>query len=190
MKQIILASQSPRRKELLEMIGVRPEVIPPLYDEVMPKSGDPVLITTTFAREKAQSVPDHGQAAIIIAADTIVSVDNVVYGKPKSRDEAVKMLEKMSGRIHQVVTGYALLDTERQELVTGHVITDVLMRSYGAKEIETHLNTTEYLDKAGAYAVQDRGAILIERIEGDFYNIVGLPISSIYQELHKVGITI
>jgi septum formation protein len=181
---LVLASASPRRRELLAQAGfsfqVHPARIPeePLVDE------DPIAYVTRLAREKAQAVFAHlstvpvaSASLVVLGADTIVTLDGHILGKPKDRPDAVRMLRLLSGRDHRVVTGVALAAAGLDE--TAAEITTVSFLALSDDEIESYIATGEPMDKAGAYAIQGRAARWIPRIEGCYFNVVGLPLARI-----------
>jgi len=193
--KIVLASGSPRRLELLRMIGFMDfDVIPSEREERLPVGLAPAQAVCEIALEKAKNVSrlcEHGDILhdmLIIAADTLVYLDGKPIGKPDSADEAAAMLRQLSGRQHTVFTGLALL-TSRDHAV-GAEKTDVFFRNISEEEISAYVNTGEPLDKAGAYGAQGRGAIFIERIDGDFFNVMGLPVCRLSKMLREFGVEI
>ena len=173
--EIILASTSPRRIELLKSIGVDFKVIDPRVKEDITES-DPVKYAVGNALSKTLTVASGLDKGIVIGADTIVVVGQKILGKPRDRDEARSMLESLAGRYHEVITGLAVIDVARNEVKTAYETTKVKIRDLSSLEIESYIATLEMMDKAGAYAAQGKGALLIERIEGCYYNVVGLPL--------------
>ena len=188
MKRIILASTSPRRKELLESIGLNFEVVPAKYDEDMIGHVDPEKVVRTFSYEKAASLKSDFPDALIIGADTIVYIDGTVYGKPQTKEQAHEMLASLSGKIHTVYTGYTILDTASAKYVTEVVKTEIKLATLSDKEIETYYIKVPPLDKAGGYAIQGYGAIFTEWIKGEYSNVVGLPLCSFTSSLKEFGI--
>jgi septum formation protein len=175
--KIILASNSPRRKELLSQIGLVFSVAPADVDEsVMPgEAPEPYAVRLALAKARAAAVRSGG--GIVIAADTIVSVGGAILGKPADAADAARMLKELSGREHLVITGLAVMDASTQRSVVRTSVTKVWFRDLTAREIEAYVATGEPMDKAGAYGIQERGALLVERIEGCYSNVVGLPLS-------------
>ena len=173
---IILASRSPRRSELLKMIGIDGfQVIPAEDEERIPFGLAPEQTVCEIALQKAKTVSRiYGGNDTIIAADTLVYLDNRPLGKPDNEEHAAAMLRELSGRRHTVYTGIAIL--RGAECISGAEMTDVLFREISDAEIEAYVKTGEPMDKAGAYGAQGRGAVFIERIEGDFFNVMGLPL--------------
>lgn len=182
---LVLASGSPRRAELLARITSEFITFPSNIVETA--SGPPQEQVIALARDKARAVGER-QCGIIIGADTVVEIDGEMLGKPHSRDQAREMLQRLSGREHRVLTGLFLLSTERGEHRQACEITTVLFRRLCESEIETYLACGEYTDKAGAYAIQGRAAVFVERICGDFYNVVGLPLCRLVLLLRELGV--
>ncbi len=190
MRKMILASASPRRRELLTQAGFSFEVKVSDADEVITEK-EPDKIVKELALVKACAVAASETEALIIGADTIVAVDGKILGKPRDAEEAFSMLSMLQGRTHQVYTGVALI-TREEELQKSHVFsekTDVHMYPMTEQEIRAYIATGEPLDKAGAYGIQGRAAVYIRKIEGDYNNVVGLPISRLYQELKSSAST-
>lgn len=172
---LILASASPRRSELLQQIGVSFEVVVRSIDET-PKTDE--LASAYVARvalKKAQAVSQEHSQRTVLAADTCISLNNSILTKPKDADDAKRMLQTLSGRKHQVYTSVAIICAERQQVVT--VTTEVLFKQLSNKQIEDYVASEEPLDKAGSYAIQGFGAVLIERISGSYSSVVGLPLA-------------
>lgn len=188
MRRIILASTSPRRKELLEMVGLQFEVIPTGYDEQMDNHTDPEKLVKLFSQEKAYSIQDDAPNAIIIAADTIVVLNGKIFGKPKNKEENIEMLRQLTGTTHTVMTGYTVLDTASQKIVTKVVKTHLTMVKLSLEEIITYIEKENPFDKSGGYSIQSRGSIFTEKIEGDYYNVVGLPVCSLAETLKEFGV--
>jgi len=184
---IILASGSPRRYELLKMIGIEDfRVIPDTAGEVIPPDLPPEQAVCGIALRKATNVSlSCKKDDIIIAADTLVYLDGHPMSKPVDEDDAADMLRALSGRRHTVYTGIALLRGNNN--TTSAEKTDVYIRSLPDSEILSYVRTGEPLDKAGAYGAQGRGAVFIERIDGDFFNVVGLPLCRLYTMLNDFG---
>jgi len=186
--EIILASGSPRRKELLEMLGVKDmRVIPAKGEEKAYNGLAPQDIVMNLAADKGREVAELcAEDALVIAADTIVWHDGRVYGKPHSRGEAVDMLRSLSGRTHQVYTGVCLICKGRQLL--DFEKSDVSFRELDEDEIERYVDTGEPMDKAGAYGAQGKAAIFVRGIDGDFFNVMGLPLCKLGQMLKEQGV--
>ena len=205
MSQIILASASPRRKELLEQIGLEFEICPAKGEEVITKS-IPEEVVMELSKQKAEEVAamvssfgeEHKDITtpsdiLVIGADTVVAYDGKILGKPQDEADAKRMLTMLSGNTHSVFTGVTLVLIDKSgragELVFFEK-TDVKMYPMTEAEIDRYVATGEPMDKAGSYAIQGKCAIHIEKIDGDYNNVVGLPIARIYQELKKIGIDI
>lgn len=203
-RKIILASASPRRRELLAQIDVEFEVRVSDKEEIY-HSCKPEEIVKELALMKAENVAadlaEETRAAgegngelrnvVVIGADTVVVLDGQILGKPKDEEDAADMLSRLQGRAHEVYTGTAILDYDeegRRSVVNQAVRTEVHVHAMEEAEIRRYIATGEPMDKAGAYGIQGRFAAFIDRIEGDYYNVVGLPVSSMYQELKKAGI--
>lgn len=171
-----LVSGSPRRAELLRRAGVPFTVIPTAHGEETLSGETAEKESVRFAREKALAAGMEGEPRILLAADTIVAGEEGIYGKPADREEGARMLRSLAGRWHRVVTGVCLVDRARRRIETGFETTRVLFRPLADREIDAYLSTGEPMDKAGAYGIQGRGAFLVERIEGCYANVVGLPL--------------
>ena len=188
MKKIILASSSPRRRQLLKETGLCFEVdfagdIENLHPEL-----EPHKLVEKLSLEKAIAVANKHHNAIIIAADTVGVVDGMIIGKPRSEADARKMLNMLSGKSHVVITGFTVMDTMSGKTTTRTVSTKVYFRNLTEKEINDYIATGEPLDKAGAYGIQGLGSALVERIEGDFNNVVGLPLGNLAATLGEFGV--
>lgn len=188
MKTIILASASPRRKELLKKIGLEFKVDISRYREDATLELSPKKLAEFLSLQKAKDVAKRHKNAIIVSADTLVVLKNEILGKPRTAIEAKKMLGKLSGKTHLVITGFTIIDTKTNRTVTKSVETKVYFRKLTVKEIDDYVATKEPLDKAGAYGIQEKARAFVEKIEGDFFNVVGLPIKSLIRELKKFGI--
>ena len=189
-KEIILASASPRRKELLELIGLQFKVAPGDYKENMNLKLSPHELARALSLEKAKSVAGKYNNALIIAADTFVVIRGQLLGKPHTEEEAKKMLVLLDGATHSVITGFTILDTDTGKKVSGSVETKVTFKKLTEKEIDAYIKTKEPLDKAGAYAIQGLGSVLVKRIEGDYFNVIGLPLCPLVECLEKFGIRV
>ena len=174
MKRLILASGSPRRRELLAGLGVDFEVRPVDLDESVGPGEAPPAYVERLARQKARAQARPGE--LVLAADTTVVVDGRILGKPEGPADARRMLAALSGRWHEVLTGVALFDPADERLAAGLATTRVRVAELAADRIDWYVATGEPLDKAGAYAIQGLGALLVEEIEGNYSNVVGLPI--------------
>lgn len=188
MKTIILASKSPRRRELLEKIGLKFKVVESNYKETVDSKLTPHELAKKLSVGKAKEVLKKYKNRIIIAADTLVVCNGKILGKPKDRQDAKEMLEFLNNKIHSIVTGFTVIDGKLNKIITKSVETKVYMRKISKREIDSYLNTKEPYDKAGAYAIQEKGSVFIEKIAGDYLNAVGLPVFALAQELKKLGI--
>jgi len=190
LKKIILASQSPRRRELLNLMGVDFEIQESSWVELDNGNSDysPEELCCHNALGKARAVclPPEDDC-IIIGCDTIVVLDNVIMGKPGNGEEAVGMLRELSGKIHFVLSGIALIDNRIKKEIVNSVKTEVKFRNLSFNEINNYVKTKEPLDKAGAYGIQGKGALLVEEIKGCYYNVVGLPLTQLYKMLLEIG---
>ena len=185
---IILASQSPRRRELLEQVGITGfQVISPDVDERVEPGLSPAGMVEELSLRKARAAADKtGPDGLIIAADTVVALDGAVLGKPRDREDAFAMLSALSGREHRVYTGVSVLRGDRA--VTEHEETAVCFRALAPGEIWGYIATGEPMDKAGAYGIQGRGALLVSGIQGDYSNVVGLPVFRLGRILAEFGV--
>jgi septum formation protein len=183
-KPLILASASPRRKKLLEQIGLAPIIMPCAMEETFDVARTPAENAVELARQKARCVAGGIDSGIVIGADTIVVLDNRMLGKPANPDDAVSMLEQLSGRTHVVATGFALVDRPSGREYTGVELTEVTFRALPRREIEAYVAGGSPLDKAGSYGIQDDyGAVFVTRIVGCYYNVVGLPLARVHAAL-------
>lgn len=205
MGQIILASASPRRKELLEQIGLQFDICPAKGEEIITKT-IPHEVVQELASQKAKEVAAMVKAyentheelmtpqdIMVIGADTIVAYENQILGKPKDEEDAFRMLSMLSGNTHSVYTGVSIVllaASGKVGEITFYEKTDVVMREMDEAEIRRYIETGEPMDKAGAYGIQGKCAIYIDKIDGDYNNVVGLPIAAIYRELKNLGIDI
>jgi len=190
MRKIILASGSPRRKQMLEQVGLRFTVEVSDYEEKPIQGVLPFQFVETLSLGKAKAVANNHEDAIIIGADTIVVLDNQILGKPKTKEDAKEMLKKLSGNTHSVFTGFTIIDTKNKRTITNHVETKIRFKNLSDEEISGYVETGEPMDKAGAYGVQDRGALFVEYIQGDYSSVMGLPILKIFEILKTLGIDI
>ncbi len=185
--RIILASQSPRRRELLERMGLTQfDIIPARGEERADPALAPAQLVEELSRQKAAEIAQIHPDALIIAADTVLSVDGRVLGKPHSRQEAVDMLTALSGREHVVYSGLTVWYQGRS--ITQHEATEVRFRTLTVQDITHYVATGEPMDKAGAYGIQGYGCTLVEGISGDYYNVMGLPVCRLAQILAGFGV--
>ena len=174
---IILASASPRRKEILENTNVKFKIMASSIEELRLEGESPCQMVMRLAFEKGIDIASRQKSDLVISADTIVVLDNTVLGKPKDEIEARKMITSLSGRTHQVITGISLINLDNNKKIIDYVISNVKFKNLSEEDINDYIRTKESLDKAGAYGIQGYGALLVEEIQGDYFNIVGLPIS-------------
>jgi len=188
LKKIILASGSPRRKLLLQQLGLEFINSPSNITEDLSFSASPSELARNIAIQKAQQVASGLNEGIVIAADTVVTWAGNVMGKPTNREEAYFMISCLSGQCHQVITGICVIDVMDNIPDAAFECTDVLFRSLSSDEINNYLNYEEWEDKAGAYAIQGRGALLVDHIIGCYYNVVGLPLNRLNLMLRRKGL--
>lgn len=174
---IILASASPRRKEILENTNLKFRIIKSEIDEKISDGESPQQVAMRLSFEKCMDIASRYKSSLVIGADTIVVLDDMILGKPK--DEAYYMLKKLSNTVHQVITGISLINLEGNKKIIDYVVSNVKFKDLSEEDIKDYIQTNESLDKAGAYGIQGYGALLVEEIKGDYFNIVGLPISRI-----------
>ena len=186
--RIILASQSPRRRELLAQMGIpKFDILPAQGEEVADRTLPPHLLVEELALHKAEEIAAQvGAEDLVIAADTVVAIDGTVLGKPRSVQDAFAMLSRLSGRHHTVYTGVTVRRGE--QTLTAHEATRVHFRPLSTREIEAYISTGEPMDKAGSYGIQGYGAMLVEGISGDYFNVVGLPVCLLGRMLAQFGV--
>jgi septum formation protein len=189
-KTIILASASPRKKEILKKTGLKFKVYESDYEEKMDLGLKPHELARFLSREKARDVARRHRDALVIAADTIVVLRGRLFGKPRNEEQAKEMLRALSGKAHSVITGFTIIDTAGKKEISRSVESKVFFKRLSADEIETYIRSGEPLDKAGAYGVQGLGAVLVKRIEGDFFNVVGLPLNALAESLKEFGVNV
>lgn len=189
-KRIILASSSPRRKKLLQMISLKFEVAESKFEEDMNLPMKPHKLACFLSLQKAKHISNDYPKAIIIAADTFVVLGNTLFGKPRSYKEAKLMLHALSGKSHTVITGFTIIDTETKKIASKSVGTKVYFKKLASLEIESYVKSGESIGAAGAYKIQGLASTFVEKIEGDFFNIVGLPISALIKELKKFKVEV
>ncbi|MDT5269819.1 MAG: nucleoside triphosphate pyrophosphatase [Acidobacteriota bacterium] len=181
MTPLILASSSPRRSEILTAVGWPFETHPAGVDETRLTGEGPEDFVTRLAREKAEAVARTRLFGLVLGADTTVLVDGEILEKPRDAEDARRMLRALSGRWHEVLTGVALVRAETGRALVGLERTRVRFAETSGEEIDWHVETGDVLDKAGAYAIQGRAALFIEAIDGDYWNVVGLPVRLVYE---------
>lgn len=185
---IVLASASPRRKDLLQSLGLAFQIEPAEVDEHWEGKPDPRVFAETLARRKAKFVAARHHRGLVIGADTLVYIDDEILTKPSDQSEARAMLHRLSGRTHTVVTGLAVVEPESGRTVSCFEETSVSFRVLSAKEIQRYVATGEPMDKAGAYGIQGMGALLVARIEGCYPNVVGLPLVRLARLFSDFGV--
>ena len=192
-ERFILASASPRRQKMLQLLKAPFEVVLPEVSEKLTGAEDPIPLVHRLSREKALSaaekVADREKTAVIVGCDTIVVLEREIFGKPRDMEEAYAMLEKLQGRTHMVYSGLTLVKLEkgRQETISNFAATEVTMCRLARPEIERYFSLEDPLDKAGAYAIQDGGSLIISAIDGDYYNVLGFPVRTLEELLNQWG---
>lgn len=190
MKPIVLASQSPRRKEMLARLGLVFTAIPANVEERITSYQTPQTAVQEIAFQKARYVSDLLHDGLIIAADTVVVLRDTILGKPLDEQSAFEMLTRLSGQEHRVITGVCVLDVNSGEYKLEAEVTKVHFRDLTDTEIRNYIAAGESMDKAGSYAIQGFGAVLVDRIEGCYYNVVGLPLSRLYLMLRSFDVNL
>lgn len=188
---LVLASTSPRRSEILRMAGYMFEVIPSQFEEPGHSEGqsDPIFYAQEMALEKGKEVFERlEKERVVLSADTVGLVDGEVLEKPKDREDAARMLRSLSGKTHVVITAFAIFFPEKREPICQKIETKVTFKQLSEDEIDSYLNHEEYLDKAAAYAIQGLASVFVEKVEGDYFNVVGLPICQINKVLEGENI--
>ena len=185
-KKLVLASRSPRRRHLLRQIGLQFEALESNIDERFDSKKSPGQNVRSLALQKALTVAAFQENAIVLGADTVVILNKRILGKPRNKKEAIAMLTSLSGRTHKVYTGIALVDSSSGASLSAVEVTEVTFRKLSMKEISAYVRTGSPMDKAGAYGIQDDyGAVFVEKIDGCFYNVVGLPLTRFYLTMQK-----
>jgi septum formation protein len=180
MAKFILASASPRRKEILEDIGMKVDVIPSVVDESSVSSLPPEKMVMELALLKGADVARcASKGDYVISADTVVVCDGAIMGKPKNSDDAFRMLMKLSGKWHSVFTGYCVIEASSGSASVKYEETRVKFRNIDENEARSYIETREPMDKAGSYGIQGKGRLFVEKIDGDYYNVVGLPVCAL-----------
>lgn len=188
--RVILASTSPRRRALLALLGIAFDVVPPVCEEVRSPELAPRDQAQQFALDKAQSIADRYPADLVLGSDTVIDVDGTLLGKPHDLNQAAIMLRQLQGRDHQVHTGIALIHHKTAVSVAMVETARVRMKPYPDEELRDYLKTKESLGKAGGYSIQGEGARLIEKIEGDYPTVVGLPLRQTANLLAQRGVAL
>lgn len=184
---MILASISPRRKEILENFGFIFKTFTKNIEETSSKATIEEIIKD-IAEKKARAVAEDFPSENVVGADTVVVVDNKILGKPHSREEAFNMLKSLSGREHEVITAFSFVNMEKNIFYSDCENTKVFFKALSDEEINWYINTKEPMDKAGAYGIQGKGAFFVEKIEGDFFSVMGFPLGRFVRFLSKTGI--
>jgi septum formation protein len=185
MQQLILASSSPRRKELLENLHLQFDISSSNVDESFSADLSPSEAVMELAARKARFIAEKHGDAFVIGSDTVVEMDGDILGKPESSEEAYRMLKHLSGKTHSVYTGVAIIAPDREKLF--YEKTDVTFWELSHEEIQTYIQSGEPFDKAGGYGIQGFGSFLVQRISGDYFTVVGLPVARTVRELKNIG---
>jgi septum formation protein len=187
---IVLASTSPRRRELLELLGLTFHIIPPTCEELLSPNLSPSEQARQLAQDKAQSVANQHTQDLVIGSDTVIEIEGKLLGKPENMQEAEVMLRNIRGKYHQVHTGVAIIHQANKVSINFVETAQVWIKSFDEQLLKTYLNTNESMGKAGAYSIQGEGAQLIEKIEGDYPTIVGLPLWRTAKILEQHGVVL
>lgn len=186
-QQIILASSSPRREEILKRMVKNFKIIPSKYEEDMTRDMDPNSMALEFSKGKAQDVAKRLKKGIVIGIDTFVIFRNHKLGKPHTKERAIEMLKIISGKKVEVISGVCIINIEKNIVLQGAEKTEVKMKRMSGREISEYVATGEPMDKAGAFAMQELGGIFVEKIYGCPFNVVGLPVNRVYKMLKRTG---
>lgn len=187
MSKLILASASPRRKQILRQVGLNFQIKTSNIDESSIPFENPKNLVGKLSLLKAKAF-EKEKNAIILAADTIVVFENEIIGKPKDGKDAKRILKLLSGKVHSVITGFTLFDTKTGKTITKRKVTKVWFKKLSDEEIDSYVRMGEPQDKAGAYGIQEKGAIFVEKIQGCYFNVVGLPVCAVVSELQRFGV--
>lgn len=190
MKSIILASTSPRRKELLEKLKMEFQAVSSNYEEDMNLKLKPLELAKILSAGKAEAVASKYTNHIIIGADTFITLEDELLGKPHTEADTTQMLKRISGKSISVITGFTIIDTSENKKISKAVETKVQIKDLSEEEIAGYVKTREPLDKAGAFAIQGIGAVIVKKIDGDFFNVMGLPLFELSESLKEFGIYI
>lgn len=190
MRKIILASTSPRRKELLEKLRIDFDVDGSNYQEDMNLQMPPLELAKFLSLGKAKEVAGRHKDSVVIGADTFIVFNEKLLGKPDSMGKAKEMLREISGKVLSVITGYTIIDTADNKTISEAVETRAFIKELSDDEIDNYTATGEPIDKAGAFAIQGVGSIFVEKIEGDYFNVMGLPLFALAENLKKFGINV
>lgn len=181
--RLVLASQSPRRKELLSILGIPFDVIPSSIDETPMPGEDPKSFVVRVARDKGMEVASRMEQSLVLSADTIVTIDGEILNKPEDERDAVRMLRKLSGRVHEVYTAVCLINQVKRETLEGLDRTQVWFDVMTDEQIHDYIKRENVMDKAGAYAIQGYAGVYIPRIDGNYFNVMGLPLPLVHKLL-------
>ncbi len=182
---IILASKSPRRRDVLDMLELEYRCVPADTDETPVAGMSPADTVMLFSQRKAEAVRSEAKNGdMILGMDTMVCIDGVLLGKPADEEDAFRMLKMLSGKAHNVVTGYTVIYGDKQE--TGCVSSDVYFRTLTDDEIKWYISTKEPMDKAGAYGIQGKGSLFVESIDGDYFSILGFPVCRVFEVVKRL----
>lgn len=173
----------------MELLGIPFEIVVSKFDEDQIQETDPKKLVEALSHAKAQVVSEIHQDALIIGADTVLTYKGEIFGKPKDKMDAVRILKSLSGTEHQAITGFTILDSKTKEKITSSTISTIIFKELTDEEIQAYVETGEPMDKAGAYAIQEGGAKFVKEVRGDILNIVGLPLDDIRHHLAHFGIT-
>ncbi|WP_256756743.1 nucleoside triphosphate pyrophosphatase [Cohnella sp. WQ 127256] len=193
--KLILASASPRRQQLISLLGLPVDILPSQVDEDTPDDWSPAQIVEGLSLRKALAVKEKltnpsDESSIIVGSDTIVVLKGDVMGKPRDEEDAIRMLSLLSGETHEVYTGVTCVRVSDSKMITSHRVTKVKMRKCSEQQISRYVATGEPMDKAGAYGIQEIGSLLVESIEGCYFNVVGLPVSLLAVQLEQFDIVV
>jgi septum formation protein len=188
MRKIILASTSPRRKELLAKTGLKFIAVPSDYEEDMTLKLPSKELARVLSMGKTEAVAKKYKDAIVIGADTFIAYKDQILGKPHTAQRAKAMLKRLNGKTHSVITGFSIIDTKTGKHISRAIECKVSFRKMTSREIDAYIKTGEPLERAGGYAIQERGSVFIKKTEGDFFTIMGLPVYELVRELKKFGV--
>jgi len=188
--KIVLASGSPRRQQMMKLLKVPYDIVISNYEEKNSEDDSPAATVKKHAKNKVADVIERANKGVIVGADTIVYLDGKILGKPKNINDAHRMLKKIQGRVHVVYTGMALYDTSTKKWIVDYIKTKVSIRKLSEKEITRYFELINPLDKAGAYAIQEAGSLIVDKITGCYYNVLGFPVSKLEDMLQSLNYTL
>jgi len=186
--KIILASKSPRRIEIFNRLGIKFQPITSNYDEASLKIDNPIEFAKIASLNKAKVIADNYKDSLVISADTIVVLNNEIIGKPTSKENAIEILEKLSNNTHEVITGFSMIKLDDNIEIVDYEVTEVTFRKLTKNEIIEYITEYKPFDKAGAYGIQDIKAMLVKKINGCYFNVIGFPVAKFYETFMKLGI--